>query len=72
MTLPRIEYENYGREVWHADDRFPMKHLPDRLTIEDGSVLNLYECTHCGVRAFAGVERSTRRIVVREVSDAAP
>lgn len=68
---PRVEYENHGREVWHVDDRYPMRHLPDRLTIEDGSVLGLYECTYCAVRAFVGLD-AKRCVVVRAATPLGP
>jgi hypothetical protein len=58
-----VEYESH-RRVWHVDDRYPMKMLSDELEIEDGSKLQLYECTHCQFRAFAGLD-SKRRIIVR-------
>jgi hypothetical protein len=69
-----IEYENYGREVWHSEDRYPMKRLPDVLAIEDGAVLRLYECTHCAAQAFIGLD-ANRYVVVRaalRVPDAQP
>jgi hypothetical protein len=65
-SVPQIEYENYGREVWHSDDRSPMKRLPRVLALEDGSFLRLYKCLKCGVECFAGID-AKRYIVVRGV-----
>ncbi len=63
----QIEYENFGREVWHLDcERLrcaPMKHLAGRLTIEDGSELRLYECTVCAEQVYAGID--ARRFIVQ-------
>jgi hypothetical protein len=63
----RVLPEYNWRDVWHenctaGDGRpYPMRHLRERLTIEDGSVLRLYQCTLCGVRVFAGLD--AQRIV---------
>jgi hypothetical protein len=61
----RVWPENHWREVWHdAPCRGPMKRHSETLTIEDGSVLRLYECLACGARAYAGVDRQ-RRIITQ-------
>lgn len=68
----RVMPENYWRDVWHENCEIngrqramPMLHLKDRLTIEDGSELRLYECTNCHARVFAGLD-ANRFVVTRE------
>lgn len=67
--LPEISPESFWRDVFHVDCPEPprcgiMKHLPDRLPIEDGSVLRGFECLNCGARLFAGLDAG-RRVVRR-------
>lgn len=68
----RVIPENYWREVWHdgCPNRGPMRRLSGTLTIEDGSVLRLYECLGCPVRTYAGLD--TKRRVVTRPAPAAP
>jgi hypothetical protein len=69
----QISPENFWRDVWHTNcvGRFssPMKHLRQTITIEDGSVLHLYECTDqaCGARVFGGLD--AKRIIVTRPFD---
>ena len=61
----QVSPENYWREVWHHSHECrsgPMKRLEERLEIEDGSKLRLFECASCGTRLFAGLD--ARRMVV--------
>jgi hypothetical protein len=65
-TTHRVLPENNWREVWHenctaGDSRpYPMRHMGERLTIEDGSVLRLFVCLKCGARVFAGIDANNR------------
>jgi hypothetical protein len=56
--------ENHWRQVWHlhCPKRGPMKRQPETMTIEDGSVLDRYECLGCGATCFAGLDKSWRII----------
>lgn len=74
-VIPDISAENFWREVWHvncpvnartigAGGCGPMKRLSETLAIEDGSILDAYECVSCRVRVYAGLDKS-RRIVRR-------
>ena len=61
----QVSPENYWREVWHHSHECrsgPMKRLGERLKIEDGSELRLFECASCGTRLFAGLD--AKRMVV--------
>ena len=76
IPIAEILPENNWREVWHHNAHLggkcysaPMKHLPDRLPIEDGNVLRLYECTGCGEQVFAGLD-ARRRLVSRPALEA--
>jgi hypothetical protein len=65
ISGPRISPEHGWRRVWHDPPcRGPMKRHRETLTIEDGSVLDLYECLACGVRCYAGLD-AQRRVVTR-------
>lgn len=65
----RVLPENFWREVWHdgCARRGMMIERKERITIEDGSVLRLWECLMCGARCFAGL--NAKRVIVTRPSE---
>jgi hypothetical protein len=71
-----ITPENSFREVWHNDCAVGgrngiMRRLNQYISADDGCWLRLFECLHCGLRAFVGVNRQ-RSIIVMNDTQLAP
>lgn len=84
INLPQIAPENFFSRVFHTNcpkwmDGYPKRNLTSgvmlrhlaHVTIEDGSHLRLWECLHCGVKCYAGLDAS-RRVTVRPYVEEEP
>lgn len=69
----RMTYDIPGRGMFHIDCKKSgagiMKNLHKSVPDKDGTVLNAYECLHCGEIGYYGIRNKTRVIVVKSESE---